>query len=158
MKHFLHLTDFTPNEIHEIFAIADELQAGKYNGFLNGKTVAMFLPQKSLWTRITFEKGINLLGGQAVLYPPESFYNKESLFEVAGYLDNWADIVIVRHKNIEVLETLSKYLTVPIINAMTDVNHPCEIISDLYALSKRREDFTKDKYLFCGVKGNIGLA
>lgn len=65
-KHFLHLTDFTPNKIHEIFKIADELQSGKYNAFLNGKIVAMFLPQKSLWTRITFEKGINLLGGQAV--------------------------------------------------------------------------------------------
>jgi ornithine carbamoyltransferase len=66
MKHFLHLTDFTPNKIHEIFKIADELQSGKYNAFLNGKIVAMFLPQKSLWTRITFEKGINLLGGQEV--------------------------------------------------------------------------------------------
>lgn len=67
-------------------------------------------------------------------------------------------MIIVRHKDIGVLEKLAEYLNVPIINAMTDVNHPCEMLSDMYSLSKLRKDFTKDKYLFCGMKGNIGLA
>lgn len=56
------------------------------------------------------------------------------------------------------MEKISEYSTVPIINAMTDHNHPCEMISDMYALSKLRKDFVNDKYLFCGAKGNIGLA
>ena len=56
------------------------------------------------------------------------------------------------------LETMSQYSKVPVINALTAINHPCEMLADMYALSKIRKDFTKDKYLFCGLKGNIGLA
>ena len=54
---------------------------------------------------------------------------KEELKDVIGYLNNWADLIIVRHKNIEVIEAIAHYATVPVINAMTDVNHPCEILS-----------------------------
>ena len=58
----------------------------------------------------------------------------------------------------DVIRALVRYSAVPIINAMTDRNHPCEIISDMYSLSKIREEFIKDKYLFCGESGNIGLS
>lgn len=53
---------------------------------------------------------------------------------------------------------MSQYMKVPVINAMTDINHPCEMIADMYALSKIREDIRKDNYLFCGIDGNIGRA
>lgn len=92
------------------------------------------------------------------MFPMETLDKKEDLKDVCGYLNNWADAIIVRHKNIEVLEKLAEYSVVPAINAMTDVNHPCEILSDMYALSKIRDDFTKDRYLFVGKNGNIGLA
>lgn len=158
MKHFIRLTDLQSNEIYEIFHIAEEINTGKYNNFLNGKSVVLFFPASSIRTRVTFEKGIHLLDGQSILFPTDSLDKKESLRDVCGYLNNWADIVIVRHKDIHLLERLAKYSKVPIINAMTDINHPCEILSDLYALSKIRTDFTKDKYLFCGKSSNIGLA
>ncbi len=58
-----------------------------------------------------------------------------------------ADAIIVRHRNMDVIRALARYSAVPIINAMTDRNHPCEIISDMYSLSKMREEFIKDKYL-----------
>ena len=83
---------------------------------------------------------------------------KEKLEDVCGYLNNWADGMIVRHRNIDVVKELAQYSTIPVINAMTDWNHPCEIISDMYSLSKIRVDFTKDKFLFCGKSGNIGLS
>lgn len=95
---------------------------------------------------------------QSILFPSETLDKKEDLKDVCGYLNNWADVVIVRHKDIHVLEKMADYLQVPLLNAMTDVNHPCEMLSDLYALSKRRKDFTKDNFLFVGEKGNIGLA
>ncbi len=69
-----------------------------------------------------------------------------------------ADMVIVRHKNIALLEEMAAYLEVPLINAMTDVNHPCEVLSDLFALSKIRNGYRQDRFLFVGKKGNIGLA
>ena len=73
------------------------------------------------------------------------------------YLENWIDAAIVRYPDIAMLEKMRKYSEIPIINAMTDENHPCEILTDLYTLSKIRKDFRREKYLFCGAKGNIGL-
>ena len=154
----IRLTDLTKNDVKNIFTIADELDNGGYSGFLNGKTVVMFFPASSIRTRVTFEKGVYLLGGQTILFPTETLDKKEELRDVCGYLDNWADAVVVRHKNIDRIAEMAENSSFPVINAMTDVNHPCEILSDMYALSKLRRDFTEDKYLFCGRSGNIGLA
>ena len=158
MKHFIRLTNLQLNDIYEIFRIADQINAGEYNNVLNKKSAVLFFPASSIRTRVTFEKGIYLLGGQSILFPNDTLDKKEDLKDVCGYLNNWADLVIARHSDIHVLEKLAKYSKVPVINAMTDVNHPCEILSDLYSLSKIRDDFTSDNYLFCGKAGNIGLA
>ena len=144
--------------MYDIFKLADEVKQGKYTDSLRGKSVVLFFPNSSIRTRVTFEKGIHLLGGHPILFPTETLDKKENLKDVCGYLNNWADMIIVRHKDIKMVETIAKYADVPVINAMTDSNHPCEMLADLYALSKIREDFTKDKFLFCGKSGNIGLA
>jgi ornithine carbamoyltransferase len=158
MKHLIRLTDYKENEIKEIFEIADDVQNDKYANILKGKTVIMFFPNTSIRTRVAFEKGIYLLGGQSILFPIETLDKKENLKDVFGYLNNWADLIIIRHKKIEIIEQIARYSSVPIINAMTDTNHPCEILSDLYALSKIRHNLKDDKFLFCGGIGNIGLA
>ena len=158
MKHMIRLTDHTATDIMDIFHSADEIQQGKYADILKGKSIVMFFPETSIRTRVTFEKGISLLGGQPILFPPEALDKKEALQDVCGYLSLWADALIVRHKDIRLLEKLAQHSDIPVINAMTDSNHPCEIIADMYALSKRRKDFLKDSYLFCGENGNIGLA
>ena len=156
MKNLIRLKEI--EEIKEIYKIADEIQDKKYNGFLSGKTIVMFFPNSSIRTRVTFEKGIYLLGGQAILFPTETLDKKEDLKDVFGYLNNWADLVIVRHKDISIMDQIAEYAHVPVINAMTDINHPCEILSDLYALSKIRKNVADDKFLFCGTNGNIGYA
>lgn len=158
MKNLIRLTDLQADDIYEIFQIADEISAGKYSGFLGGKSVVLFFPATSIRTRVTFEKGIYLLGGQPVLFPSDALDKREETKDVFGYLNNWADLLVIRHKEIRLLEEAAKYAGVPIINAMTDVNHPCEILADLYSLSKIRENIIADKYLFCGKNGNIGLA
>lgn len=158
MKNLIRLTDYKAKDVYEIFDIADEIIQGKYKDILNGKTVVLFFPNSSIRTRVTFEKGIRLLGGQAVLFPSDTLDKRENSKDVIGYLNNWADVIVVRHKDIAMLETMSQYSKVPVINALTAINHPCEMLADMYALSKIRKDFTKDKYLFCGLKGNIGLA
>ena len=152
MKNLIRLTDYSSKDIYEIFRIADEISNGKYFDILTSKSAILFFPNSSIRTRVTFEKGINLLNGQPILFPTETLDKKEDLRDVLGYLNNWADIVIIRHKNIEVLETIAKYSKVPVINAMANINHPCEVISDMYALSKIRRNFIEDKYLFCGEK------
>lgn len=148
MKHLLTLKAYSIEEIYEIFKIADALEQGEYKYFLEGKTIILFFPNSSIRTRVTFEKGIELLGGKSILFPQEALTKREEIQDVVGYLNNWVDAAVVRINNIEILEQMAQYAQFPIINAMTDCNHPCEILSDLYALSKLRKDITKERYLF----------
>lgn len=158
MHHFVRLTDFCAEDVMRIFRTADEINHGMHTEFLKGKNIVLFFPASSIRTRVTFEKGIYLLGGQSILFPSEALDKKEDIRDLCGYLNQWADAVVVRHKDIHLLEKMAEYLTVPLINAMTDENHPCEVTADLYALSKIRNDFRKDRFLFVGKCGNIGLA
>lgn len=156
MKDLIRLNQVTQTDVDNIFEIADNIT--NYQGVLKGKTVILFFPSSSIRTRVTFEKGVHQLGAQVILFPSETLDKKEDIRDVMGYLDNWADCVIVRHKAIHLIEKMALYSKLPVINAMTNVNHPCEVLSDLYALSKLREDYLKAKYLFVGATGNIGLA
>lgn len=158
VKHLIHLSDLGEKGIDEVFRLADELRAGKHREALQGKTAVLFFPSASLRTRVTFEKGVAALGGQPILFPPETLDKKEDLRDVAGYLANWADLLVIRHRDIRLFERLAANSACPVVNAMTDENHPCEILSDLYALSRIRQDFRRDHYLFFGEAGNIGRA
>ena len=156
MKSFIRLTDHKKEDLLEIFEIAETIE--KYDGFLKGKTIVMFFPASSIRTRVSFEKGIYLLGGQSILFDPKTLDKKEEIKDVCGYLQNWADAVIVRYPDINMIDRMADVMSAPVINAMTDDNHPCEIMSDLYSLSGIREDYLSDKYLFVGGDGNIGRA
>ncbi len=133
MKSFIRLTDHKKEDLLRIFEIADSIE--KYDGFLKGKTIVMFFPASSIRTRVSFEKGIYLLGGQSILFDPKTLDKKEEIKDVCGYLENWADAVIVRYPDINMLDRMADAMSAPVINAMTDVNHPCEMMSDLYTLS-----------------------
>lgn len=156
-KSLVYVDDFSKEEIYEIFKLADEFADDVSQVKpLERKTVVLFFPESSIRTRVTFEKGIQELGGKTILFPPEALDKKEKIQDVIGYLENWADAIVVRHSDIEVVKSMAKHAKIPVINAMTSENHPCEIITDLYALSKIHKDFEKKKFLFVGAKGNIG--
>ena len=156
MKHFLHLNDFSKQEIIQFFELADKLKADNEEcDWLKGKTIVLFFPESSIRTRVSFEKEIKMLGGDTILFPPEALDKKEDIKDVIGYLENWADMIIVRHKDLSLIEYMAEHSHIPIINAMTSVNHPCEILTDLYSLSKKYVDFSEKKYLFVGTNGNI---
>ena len=156
-KSLVFIDDFSKEEIYEIFKLADEFADDVSQVKpLEGKTVVLFFPESSIRTRVTFEKGIQGLGGKTILFPPEALDKREKIQDVIGYLENWVDAVIVRHSDIRLVKSMAEYARIPIINAMTSENHPCEIITDLYALSKLYKDIEKKKFLFVGAKGNIG--
>src|SRR6056297_874046 len=94
----LKINDLTEGEILNIFDLADSLREQKTSNILQGKTFVLFFPETSLRTRVTFEKGIHSLGGQVILFPPNTLDKKEKLEDVIGYMANWVDGVIVRHK------------------------------------------------------------
>lgn len=145
---YLDLNDF--NEA--IFHIADTIES--YQNSFIGKTFVLFFPESSIRTRLSFEKGIKDLGGQCVLFPPATLDKREDLKDVIGYIENWADAVIVRHKSMDVVKTLAEHSRIPIINAMTRDNHPCEITADIYAIKKKLGHIPK-RMAFVGEHGNI---
>jgi ornithine carbamoyltransferase len=158
MKHLLRLTALTSDDFHNIFQLADELVDGKHHNVFAGQTFAMYFPPTSVLTRTTFERAICLLGGQTVLFPSNALDHKGFIGDTSGYLSNWVSAIVVRHRDIMKLEELAENSAVPVVNAMTSANHPCEILSDLYSLSKLRSDYLSLNYLFVGVNGNIGNA
>lgn len=120
------MTDYTKADIYEIFHITDEILEGHYQNLLQGKSVVLFFPESSIRTRVTFEKGIALLGGQPILFPSSALDKKEDLQDVIGYLNNWANLLVVRHRDMAALEKIAASAFVPVINALTDANHPAK--------------------------------
>lgn len=155
MNHFLSLKDLTQEDISELFDMTDQIKNRDFTGVLEGKTFALFFPNTSIRTRITFEKGIKELGGECILFPPESLNKKEKLSDVVGYLNQWIDGVIIRHPSFEVMNDLAEHAEIPIINAMSSENHPCEIVADLYTIRTMKPNFQELTYTFVGPPGNI---
>ncbi|MBR1391201.1 MAG: peptide transporter [Lachnospiraceae bacterium] len=156
-RNLIHIKDFSKEELYEVFRLADQIAADGYRDkILQGKTIVLFFPESSIRTRVTFEKGIRQLGGDTILFPPSALDKREKPEDVIRYLENWADAVVVRHSDLELVENLAKHANLPVINAMTSENHPCEMIADMYSLSKVCPDFINKKFLFLGANGNIG--
>lgn len=154
-RHLLSLRGWDAADLESFFGLVDQYVAGPGPRF--DAAAAMFFPPSSLRTRVSFERGAALMGIQPIVFPPESLDKPEHPMDVAGYLAQWVDLIVVRHPDIGVLERLASADALPVVNAMTTVNHPCEVLSDLYALS-RDADIAKLRYLFVGADGNIAGA
>jgi ornithine carbamoyltransferase len=152
MRNLIRLDDWSPEDIHQVFSLADKYQAG-YGPRFSG-SVVMFFPPTSLRTRVSFERGAALMNLQTILFPSETLDKPEDLTDIAKYLQPWTDALVVRHPDITKLEQLASTASLPIINAMTDVNHPCEVLSDLYALHHDHK-IQQLRFLFVGADGNI---
>lgn len=153
--HLLDIKELSPQQVTEIFQLADELKEGNHHQSLTGKTFILFFPESSLRTRTTFEKGIKDLGGASILFPPDSLDKKEALLDAANYLANWADAIIVRHPDFKKISALSEHSPIPVLNSMSSHNHPCEILADLYSISRLRDNYRELVYTFVGPPGNI---
>jgi len=151
----LDINELSSLQIDNIFQLADRLIFENDKHALHGKTFILFFPESSLRTRITFEKGIKQLGGECILFSPETLNKREKLQDVIHYMENWADGIIVRHSDFSKIQELCNHSAIPVINAMTSENHPCEILSDLYAIRHKRANFKELVYTFVGPPSNI---
>ncbi len=104
MRHLIRLTDWTSADVDDVFALAHRFRADdgpRFDG-----AVAMFFPPSSIRTRVSFERGAARMGLQPIVFPPESLDKPEALADVAGYLAQFVDAVVVRHPDISALEHL----------------------------------------------------
>ena len=161
-KHFIHLDDFTKEEIEELLDIAisekKRLQSGdrSYRPF-EGKTLAMIFAKQSLRTRVSFEAGFHLLGGHAVYLGPDdiSLGKREETRDITRVLSRYNDIIMARvfaHKDVE---DLAKFGSVPVVNGLSDYNHPCQILADAMTITERLGSIEGKKVVYVGDGNNI---
>ncbi len=158
-KDLISIKDLTPEEIEGIFVLTDELKKDnrKYSESLKGKTIALIFQKPSNRTRVSFAVGMFQLGGLSIYLGPDeiSLGKREATRDVAMTLSRYVDGIVLRtfeHKNI--IE-LAKYSKVPVINGLSDLLHPCQVLSDLYTL-REKWGFLKGKILsFIGDGNNV---
>lgn len=124
---------------------------------LSGKTVAMIFNKPSLRTRVSFEIGIHELGGYAVNLEGKSIgvNSREAVEDIARLLSRYNDAIVARLHEHSVIETLAEHASIPVINALTDLSHPCQILADAFTLYEKGLWHDKIKVVFVGDGNNV---
>ncbi|HVC43850.1 MAG TPA: ornithine carbamoyltransferase [Candidatus Binataceae bacterium] len=134
-----------------------ELKSGLEHPYLRGKTLAMIFQKPSLRTRITFETGMAQLGGHAIYLAPQDIGigERESAKDVARNLSRWVDLIMIRTFAHATCVELAHAATVPVINGLTDMLHPCQLLADLLTLRERFGELHRLKVAFVGDGFNL---
>ncbi|MGH7446384.1 MAG: ornithine carbamoyltransferase [Longimicrobiales bacterium] len=143
-RDFLAVPDFETDELYDILALAHRLKSGAYREKpLAGKTLAMIFEKSSTRTRVSFEVGTYQLGGHALFLSSRDIQlgRGEPIRDMARVLSRYVDGIMIRTFAHGTLEELARFATVPIINGLTDLLHPCQIIADLMTI---QENFGQD--------------
>ena len=133
-RDFLQIPDFSKDEILALFDLADRMKAGKYDTKpLAGQTLAMIFMKASTRTRVSFEVGTYQLGGHALFLSPRDVQlgRGEPIADTARVLSRYVDGIMIRTFAHQDIEELAKYADVPVINGLTDLVHPCQVLADL---------------------------
>jgi ornithine carbamoyltransferase len=161
MKHFLSVEDLERDEVTRLFRLTAELKsrikAGDRATPLTGRTMALIFEKPSLRTRVTFEVGMIQLGGASVYLAAQEigFGKRESVPDIARNLSRWVDIVTARVFSHATVEGLAKYATIPVINGLSDREHPCQAMADLFTLWERGLDLGKTRLAWIGDGNNV---
>ncbi len=160
-KHFLHLADYTADEILGLLNLAKELKVKfhkkeKYKPFKD-RSLAMIFAKPSARTRVSFETGFEWMGGNALFLGPNDIGigKREAIKDISRLFARYNDMIMARlfdHKHI--LE-LAEYSNVPVINGLTDYNHPCQILADILTVLEHRESLKDLKIVYMGDGNNI---
>jgi ornithine carbamoyltransferase len=155
---FLAIPDFTRDELLALFALAEKMREGKYTDKpLAGKTLAMIFMKASTRTRVSFEVGTYQLGGHALFLSPRDVQlgRGEPIADTARVLSRYVDGIMIRTFAHQDIEELAKFADVPVINGLTDMLHPCQILADLLTVRQHLGDVTKYKYAWIGDGNNM---
>lgn len=160
-RDFLHVTDFTADEILETFALAKEVKA-RFKGREDFKpfkdhTMAMIFAKPSARTRISFETGFFRMGGHALYLGPSdiSIGKREAVKDIARVVARYNDVIMARLFSHDHALEMAQYSTVPVINGLTDYNHPCQIMADMFTILEHRGNLDDLKIVYVGDGNNI---
>jgi ornithine carbamoyltransferase len=161
MRHFLSAADLTRDSALDLFALASDLKrrrkAGQPTAPLVGKTVALIFEKPSLRTRVTFEVGIIQLGGRALHLGGREIGlgTRESVSDVGRNLSLWVDGIMARVYAHATITELARHATIPVINGLSDLEHPCQALADFFTLWERGLDFRTMRLAWIGDGNNV---
>ena len=161
-KHFLHIDDWSGDEIKDVLDRAQVVKAKLKSGDTSfqpfkGKTMSMIFTKQSMRTRVSFEAGFHLLGGHAIYLAPDdiSIGKREATKDVARVLCRYNDILMARlYGHADLLE-LAEYSDVPVVNGLTDYNHPCQIMADALTIIEECGSLEGKKLVYVGDGNNM---
>jgi len=160
-RDFLSMDDLTAEEIRAVLERSGDLKrrlhAGESPPVLAGKTLAMIFEKPSLRTRVTFEVGMRQLGGHAIYLSPQDIQlgTRESTPDVARNLSRWVNGVMARTFAHRTVQDLAEYATVPVINGLSDREHPCQILGDLLTIQDHARRLNGVRVAWVGDGNNV---
>jgi ornithine carbamoyltransferase len=160
-RHFLTLLDFSAEELQGLIARAIELKAIHRAGMphepLKGRVLAMVFEKSSTRTRVSFEAGMAQLGGYAIFLSPRDTHlgRGEPIEDTARVLSRMADVIMIRTFAHETIERFAAYSRVPVINALTDMYHPCQLLADIQTYVEQRGAIRGRKVAWIGDGNNM---
>jgi ornithine carbamoyltransferase len=160
-KDFLDIAGLTADEVWSIFESAKDLKAKQKRGepheYLKGKTLGMVFTKPSTRTRVSFEVGMFQLGGHALYFSPQEIGlgKRESIPDVARVLSRYVDGLMARLFGHEDIVALAEHASVPVINGLTDLLHPCQILGDMLTILEHRKNFDNLIVTFIGDGNNV---
>ena len=156
-RHFLSLLDFSPTELQTVIKRAIELKKKPINQNFNGKVLSMVFEKASTRTRISFEAGMAQMGGSAIFLSPRDTQlgRGEPIEDSARVISSMTDIVMIRTFAHETIETFAEYSSVPVINALTDALHPCQLLADMQTFYEQRGSIQGKKVTWVGDGNNM---
>lgn len=155
------ITDLSVEDISTIYGHAARLkaaqQADQPHRELEGRVLSMIFEKPSLRTRMTFEVGIYQLGGLGVsqVSSEVGVGKRESVYDIAKNLERWVDLVMIRTFQQEVVEEMARHCAKPVINALTDWEHPCQALTDLFTLSEHKGQLEGVNLTYIGDGNNV---
>ena len=161
VEHLLSMQDLSPNEIEAILdkaeGLKEKLRRGEPHELLRGKTLGMIFEKPSLRTRVTFETGMTQLGGHAIYLAPADIQlgKRESVPDTARNLSRWVDAVMARLFKHDIIVELARHSSVPVINGLTDLHHPCQTLGDLLTIREHKGKFRGLKLAWVGDGNNV---
>ncbi|MBW8005776.1 MAG: ornithine carbamoyltransferase [candidate division NC10 bacterium] len=160
-RDLVSIRDLAREEIEAFFVLATDLKQrlkqNKAHPLLLGKTLALVFEKPSLRTRVTFEVAMTQLGGHAIYLAPQDIRlgARETVEDGARNLSRWVDGIVARTFDHALLELLAQYATVPVINGLTDLLHPCQVLGDLFTLQEKRGRLNGLRVAFIGDGNNV---
>ncbi len=161
MKHFISLHDTSKDEIDALLSLAAKLKAETKSGIphplLKGKTLGMIFTKSSTRTRVSFEVGMHQLGGHALFLSSNDIQlgRGETIYDTANVLSRFLDGVMIRTFAHSDVEDFAKFGQIPVINALTDLLHPCQILADLMTIQEHKGHLAGLKLAYIGDGNNI---